>query len=95
MKDLKRALSTLGVTQQEFVINTLAKYHQISSKNAVEEIARVEETLKEILGVSVASFVKLHISDYVAIEFKILPGYGATLAQVVAIAQERNDQTFG
>jgi hypothetical protein len=89
---LERALSTLGATQQEFVINTLEKEYHITSKNLGKEAFGLEEILRRILGPSVSSFVIMHTSDYVATEFKITPRYGSTLTQTVEVARRIYDE---
>ena len=88
---VERALSTLGTTQQEFVIFTLKKEYQVSTKNLGKEAFRLEEILKRLLGPSVSSFVIMHILDYVATEFKFISNYGSTLAQTIEKAKRIYD----
>ena len=84
-------LSTLAATQQEFVIFTLKKEYQISSKNLGREAFRLEEILKRLLGPPVLSFVIMHILDYIATEFKITSQYGLRLRKPLKRQNEPDD----
>jgi hypothetical protein len=83
------ALSTIGESEKEETLSILEKRFGLPGRDLTLHPQRLEECLKEILGVSEAAFVIIHILDNIATEFGLEKDELKSMLEALQLARSR------
>ncbi len=91
---LDRALSTIGEGQKRYpLLLALEKEYDFSGHDIARNPARLEECLKELLGISVSAFVIIHVIENISESFGLQLGNDVTLEAAVECARAKSQST--
>jgi len=85
------ALSTLGEYQKSLVLHVLEDKYRLSGREIAAEPTRLEEALKDLLGVSVAAFVIVHILDNISSAFGIEVKVETSIEEAIQSARTKKE----
>jgi hypothetical protein len=85
-----RALSTIGEGQKGSLLLAFEKEYDFLGRDIAKNPARLEECLKELLGISVSAFVKIHIIENLSESFGLQLGNDVSLEEAVECARAKS-----
>lgn len=86
---IDRALSTIGEYEKGQTLTTLERWFGLSGRDLASHPQKLEEYLKEILGVSEAAFVIIHIRENIATEFNFKMSEQTPISEAIDLARSR------